>query len=221
MNYYLLPIFLLIVFTPFAQNSNLIRIGSNKAQINTEATKYQIDPKIEVFFESNINSFSSSMTNYLCFNNTVIFIQKWNDKSLYDKESTLISQQVDSTEITSLQKYFKEFYNAELNYTDGVTGIVELKDVFGLACGEAGLPRGSGKKYLNLRTSDLSYEQKHNYLTSINPVHGLIGYLLLSTSKTSFETLYKTKIEQNQFRLSYCNGCGRNRSKTIAEIIKN
>lgn len=202
------------------QDSKNISLGTHKNNISSEAKAFYIDSNIVVYIHPTSSSKLSFMTNYLCFQDTVVFIQHWEDNSLFEEPCLIIAERMDSSKMETLQQYFTETYNTTLNYTDGMTGIIDLKQTFGIKCGAAAMPRGSGEKYLELKQAELSLDQKYKYLTSINPQHALIGYLLLLDSETPYNSTYKFQIENNQFVLNYCYGSSLGLHLTISEIIK-
>ena len=216
---FLYSLLLFSLLLSFAQEIDNEPLGHHKTLVVTTEKSFQIDSRIEVMYKSSFEK-NITMTNYLCFDDTVVFIQQWNDNSLHEQACTLISEQKDSTKLDSLLSYFNQTYGIELNYSDGITGILELKDCFGFYCGPDALPQGLGKKYHELREANLTIDQKYSYLSSINPLHALIGYLLFSDADETFNTPYKSIIKHSQYKVDYCYGCGGCSLQTIEDILK-
>jgi hypothetical protein len=192
-------------------------IGRHKSAISEESSSFQMDKRIEVLYVSSI--VLEHMTNYVCFDDTIRFIQQWNDHSLFGQECSILSEHIDSIGMTQLQTYFQKTYHTSLNYTDGVSGIAILKESYSRGCGAAGIPRGWGIVYIDLSKVNITQEEKLKYLTSINPGHALVGYLLLLNAKEAFISPYKKQLEHNQYLMRYCLG-EPDGSETLEKIIQ-
>lgn len=217
-------LFSLYALIAFSQATDESLIGKSVSQISSKAKLNSIDNRIKVFYLSNqidIIDRRYTMTNYVAFDDIIVFIQVWNDQTIEGLPSSKLDEQIDQQGIDSLQMYFNMTYNLNLNIKDGVSGIIPLKEIFGIACGAAGASRDAGKRYLELLDANLSKRNKIELLTSINPMHQLFGYLLLSKSNAEVDISYVNRIKHNQFKLQFCNGCDGTSSKTIEEIIKN
>jgi hypothetical protein len=179
--------------------------------------KFVFDKNITILHISNIQN-EPILLDIISFRDTIVCFCRVRDLKFYDQTSIIDSILIDTSSYNNFAKYFMDEYHQIPDINSLAMSYIDIRDIFGLACGAAGSPTKSGEKYLKFK-KEINNESAKELLLSLNPIYRLMGMLLVKQRGILELEMLFNKFIDNPYKYKYCYGCGGSEDLNIKEII--